>query len=158
MHELNSSMASKFDDIYIPPPRPGYPLGMMFLAISLLSVLLAMAVVSLPKTDPGSILGAVIGGMVFGPTIGFVIGLFHGRRLWGGWLGAMAGGMVGPLLALLIINPAEQFGWLMLLSFVGSVLFLGLAALLRRNLVRSHSAWQPPLGDEVLVAKIVRDE
>jgi hypothetical protein len=142
----------------IPEPRPGYPLGLMFLAIALASVMLAMTVASLSKVDREMILGAVIGGCVLGPGLGALAGLFHGRRLWGGAIGLVAGLFVGPMLGLLIIIPPERFPRLIGLAAVGSVILLGIAALMRRNLVLGQDVWRPPSRPEVSDAGIFEAE
>lgn len=135
----------------------------MFLAMALASVMLAMTVVSLSEVDGEAILAAVIGGCVLGPGLGALVGLFHGRRLNGGAIGILAGLFAGPMLGLLIIIPPENFLRLIGLAGMGSVILLGIAALMRRNLVLGEDAWRSPsrpegAGEEIFEAEVVKKE
>src|SRR4051794_11670749 len=112
--------------------QQGYPLGALFVIVTLSGVLIA-AVTPLVQLAASGIaplvplLIAVVCGVVAGGISGIIVGVHHYRRLLGGVLGLLAGTIIGGMSGMIALLPADRLAPAAGAIVVGSGLVVGVA-------------------------------
>jgi hypothetical protein len=141
--------------------RPGYPLALLFLAVAVSAVLLAMdaAAISSVQQHFGDALGQALAGVVvgcfWGGCFGAILGVFHHRRARGAGLGALSGAGTGALIGPLCVAPQTSGERLAVTSLFGSLLIVALGLLIRRTVARAPRQMAAIWPDKPLVAEVV---
>jgi len=115
----------------------GYPLGALFVIVTLSGVLIAgvTPLVQLAASGKAEVVPLVIAvgcGMFAGGITGIVVGVHHFRRLLGAALGLMAGTIIGGMSGLIALLPEDRLGAAAAAILVGSGLVVGVALIMRR--------------------------
>jgi len=117
--------------------KRGYPLGALFVVVTLRGVLLAgvTPLVQLAASGEAQIvplLIAAICGIFVGGLTGIVVGLHHFRRLLGAGLGLLAGTLIGGMAGLIALLPEDRLLAATTAIIAGSALVIGVAVMMRR--------------------------
>lgn len=115
----------------------GYPLGALFVIVTLSGVLIAGVTPLVQLAAKGEaqivpLLIAVVCGMMAGGAIGVIVGVHHFRRLLGAALGLMAGTIIGGMAGLMALLPEDRLAPAAGAIVVGSCLVVGVALMMRR--------------------------
>lgn len=109
--------------------RRGFPLGALFLLITVCAVLAAQIhVKNVPVRD---VVFSALASTLLTMMFGMIIGLFQPRPLLGVFLGGAIGGVLGPIVGPACLAPEVNFPSMFLASLVGSILLLIFAVLMR---------------------------
>jgi hypothetical protein len=141
--------------------RPGYPLALLFLAVAVSAVLLAMDAAAISSVQQhfgdalGQALAGVVGGCFWGGCFGAIVGLFHHRRGRGAGLGALSGAVTGALIGPLCVAPQTSGESLAVTSLFGSLLIVALGLLIRRTVARAPQRTPVVWQDEPVMAEAV---
>ena len=116
--------------------RRGFPLGALFLLITVCAVLAAHVMPVFPAFRASQINGqdavvAAIGACVAAGVLGLIIGLFQSRPIIGVFLGVMIGGTLGLMIGPVCLVPETDFARMFVASLVGSIVLLLFAVTMR---------------------------
>jgi uncharacterized membrane protein HdeD (DUF308 family) len=112
----------------------GYSLGTLFLLIAACAVAIGMVTPVLRgdvRAGVEDIVGTTIFTGVLTLLIGGLVGLFHHARFRGAGWGVIVGGLIGVLCGPVAYVPAQQSAFLFTTAVGGSMLVIGIAAVIR---------------------------
>jgi hypothetical protein len=119
-----------------PLPRRGVSLANLFMLITVCGVLVAflMPVIKMQreKNQMKAVVVASVLGSAAGMLMGIPVGLCQRRPKLGVVLGIPLGMVVGAIVGPLTILPAERFGDLLRIAFVGGTVLVGFALISRK--------------------------
>jgi hypothetical protein len=118
--------------------RRGYPLGALFVLVTLSAVLVAGITPLVRKvfaegTGAWEAFGAMAAGATAGAIVGMVVGALEFRRGMGVLMGGGVGTLLGGAAGLMAMLPAGQIATAAVAMLVGSSLVVGVAVLMRRS-------------------------
>lgn len=116
--------------------RRGFPLGALFLLITVCAVLAAHVMPVFPAFRASQISGqdAVIAAIVAclaASVLGLIVGLFQSRPVLGVFMGVSIGGGLGLMVGPVCLVPETDFARMFVASLVGSVVLLLFAVAMR---------------------------
>src|SRR5262245_47799891 len=119
-------------------PQRGYPLGALFVLVTVCGVLIAGVTPLVQRAWHGEsdlvpLLVAMLVGIMAGGIIGMVIGLLHFRRLVTTLLGMLAGTIIGCAAGLIALLPENRMLTAAFAIAAGSGLAVGVALLMRKT-------------------------
>jgi hypothetical protein len=117
--------------------RGGYPLGALFVLVTVCAVLVAgmtpqLQLVARGKADIGTMGAAMGAGAVCGLLVGIVMGLLQFRIALGVAMGAMAGTVIGAAGGAMALLTGQQLATAAVAITAGSGFIIGVALLMRR--------------------------
>lgn len=116
--------------------RRGFPIGALFLLITVSAVLAAHVMPVFPavrgnQTGLQVAILAAVAACLFANLLGMVIGLFQSRPWLGLFLGGAIGGAVGLIAGPACVVPEKDFLSMFVASLVGSIMLLVFAVTMR---------------------------
>jgi hypothetical protein len=120
------------------PRQRGYPLGALFVLVTVSGVLIAgitplVQLASHGEAELIPLLIAAVCGMVAGGLTGIVVGIHHFRRMLGAGLGLMAGIIIGGAAGIIALLPESRVLAAATAIVAGSGLVVGVALMMRRT-------------------------